>query len=158
MHQDQTISVLLIRNVKVMFCRLPYLLASGQTVLMMANPGMQSWFSSMLQPWVHYVPFAYDRYEEIFGVIEYLNRNSALAEKIALASQKFAEEYLTEAGRDCYVLTMLQQYSQLLEVHIGSISDYPHAVTLEEGLEKSQAEWERLDEWLRQTPTARNPA
>lgn len=142
-------------GLKCKVCRLPYLLASGQTVIMMADPGMQAWFTSMLEPWVHYVPFGYDNYEEIFDVIEFLNKNSAYAEQIAVTAQRFAQEYLTEAGRDCYVLTMLEQYSHLLKMHIGTLADYPHAVTLEEGLEKSQSEWERLDEWLKQNPSAK---
>ena len=125
---------------------------------MLADPGMQSWFSSMLEPWVHYVPFAYDNYEEIYDVIEFLNKNPDYAEQIALASQYFAQEYLTEAGRDCYVFTLLQQYSQLLKLNLGTIADYPHAVGLEEGLEKSQAEFERLDAWRRENPESiKNP-
>ena len=116
---------------------------------------MQSWFSSLLEPWIHYVPFAYDSYEEIFDVIEFLNNNSAYAEQIALASQNFAQEYLTEAGRDCYVLTLLEQYSRLLKLDVGGLADYPHAVTLEDGLEKSQAEFERLEDWFVQNPSKR---
>ena len=90
------------------------------------------------------MPFAYDQYDEIFDVIEYLNARPDLGERIALAGQKFAEEYLVEAGRDCYVLTFLKEYNELLTFPVGNLAAYPNAVTLEEAIEKSQIEYKRL--------------
>lgn len=68
-------------------------------------------FSSLLRPFVHYVPFSVG---DIIDKIEWLKRNPRLAEQIALNAQAFAASYLRAEDYQCHVLNMLEVLGDMM--------------------------------------------
>ena len=116
--------------------RLPWLLANEQLVLKDLHAQYQTYFSDALKPWVHFVPVGTHHYADIFDVIRYLHANQDIAYRIRENGRQFARQFLSTQARHCYIFKLLTEYANLQRFEVGSLQDYPLAVTLEEELKR----------------------
>lgn len=105
----------------------------NQTVLQMAGQTTTGFYTDALIPWEHYVPVARDNYTDILSTVEWLNAHVDVAHKIARNAFEFTSTHLVEEGRVCYTQKLLEEYSRLKRYETRPLSEYTHAITLEEG-------------------------
>jgi hypothetical protein len=91
--------------------RLFWVLASN-SALFRVGTKIVSWFSDLLQPYVHYVPIRSDM-SDIVGQVKWAQENDALVERIALSGREFALERLTQEHSINYFYRMLLRLSDL---------------------------------------------
>jgi len=100
--------------------RLAHLLAHSGAVVLMQEAGFNYHFSARLQPWVHYVPLAYNM-ADLTDKVMWLQSNDDMAQILALNAANFGKSYLRLEDYLCYaakameVLANLQRGSDALE-------------------------------------------
>ena len=72
-----------------------------------------TYWQPLIQPWVHYVPFA-RWFTDLPDVVRRLQADDALAERIADAGRQFEETYISMDAAKDYTAVLLSKYSQLL--------------------------------------------
>ena len=73
--------------------RLAQLLAHSGAVILLQEAGFDYTFSARLQPWVHYVPLAYNMADAI-DKIDWLIKHDVMAHQIASNAKNFGKSYL----------------------------------------------------------------
>ncbi|KAL5485021.1 hypothetical protein ACEPAI_7663 [Sanghuangporus weigelae] len=86
------------------------------------------WFVDRIQPWVHYVPIAYD-YSDLYdafiffrGDITGAGNHDELAKKIALAGSKWASTFWRQEDATAYMFRLLLEYARLISLDRDAMS------------------------------------
>jgi hypothetical protein len=92
--------------------RLAQLLAHSGAVILLQEAGFDYPFSARLQPWVHYVPLAYNMADAI-DKIDWLIKNDVMARQIASNAKNFGKSYLRLEDYFCYLAMSLHLLSEM---------------------------------------------
>ncbi|GLC55264.1 hypothetical protein PLESTB_000965900 [Pleodorina starrii] len=104
------------------------LLALGSVVLA-EQSGYYGYFHRALKPYEHYLPWWEKEPGDVFSRLQWVRDNADAASRIAAAGAAFAREHLTETGRACYWLRLLQRHAAALRV-APALHRFPHATPL----------------------------
>ena len=111
-------------------------LALGSLVLK-EESGLLSFFSSLLLPFVHYVPFWRQRPQELLWALAWARRHGRDAERIAAAGQAFVRRQLSPPSLRCYWALLWAEIAALQRFDPGPQAGqraYPAAVPADEFL------------------------
>jgi len=96
--------------------RVPYLLQSGRPILMVEprpGPMAPTWYSHLLEPWVHYIPVSHDMSDLAEKAAFALGITpGSNATKIAAAAQEFAQTHLSYDAAINYLANSLLELQQ----------------------------------------------
>jgi hypothetical protein len=92
--------------------RLAQLLAHSGAVILLQEAGFNYPFSARLQPWVHYVPLAYNMADAI-DKIDWLIKHDDMAQQIARNAKNFGKSYLRLEDYFCYLAMSLHLLSEM---------------------------------------------
>lgn len=81
--------------------------ASGCVPFLISNG--TCWFSSLIKPYVHYIPVNYDL-SNLIEQIEYVKNNDAVAEQIAKNALQFSKEYFSSEYQKKYLLENINKF------------------------------------------------
>lgn len=84
--------------------------ASGCVPFLISNA--TCWFSSLIKPYVHYIPVNYDL-SNLIEQIEYIKNNDAVAEQIAKNALQFSKEYFSSEYQKKYLLENINKFTSL---------------------------------------------
>jgi hypothetical protein len=82
-------------------CRFEQLLPMG-SLIFKQDSAYFSYYSHLLQPFKHYVPFWQQVPEELLAQLEWAKANDDKAIAIGRAGQEFAQRYISRQARACY--------------------------------------------------------
>jgi beta-1,4-mannosyl-glycoprotein beta-1,4-N-acetylglucosaminyltransferase len=82
--------------------------ASGCVPFLISNG--TCWFSSLIKPYVHYIPINYDL-SNLIEQIEYVKNNDTIAEQIAKNALQFSKEYFSSEYQKKYLLENINKFT-----------------------------------------------
>ena len=94
--------------------RLYWTLLSNSVVIKQNSNHMQ-WYYGCLKPWIHYVPVKNDL-SNLEQIINLLEKNDALAHRIAINSTKLIKNNLSPEIMEEFTATLLKKYSETIEI------------------------------------------
>lgn len=95
--------------------RLPRALASGATLLIVANPhGSADYLSPYLRPWVHFVPVAADM-SDLLGAVRWCGEHAAECAAIAARGADLASRYASAAAVRCHLQQLVAAYAERVQ-------------------------------------------
>ncbi|GAA5833820.1 hypothetical protein JCM11251_005974 [Rhodosporidiobolus azoricus] len=83
----------------------------------------EEWYTSRIQPWVHYIPVRMD-YSDLYNLLSFFDgdltperkgHHDKLAEEIAHAGKEWAETHWREVDMQAYVFRLLLEYARVLD-------------------------------------------
>ena len=86
----------------------------GSNSVVFYNGIFTVWFSRLIKPFVHYVPFKAD-FSDLTEKLEYAKNNDEEMKKIAENARKFIEEFITPDTVSCYLALLIVEYLELVE-------------------------------------------
>ncbi|KAK9829902.1 hypothetical protein WJX72_008578 [[Myrmecia] bisecta] len=110
--------------------RLRHLLSSDSAVMWVESPE-EEWYYPLLVPFKHFIPVEYDPLSRPYDaglnladMVQWAERHPEQVAQIVRSANEFADFHLSERGRMCYVLRLLQHYQKLL----ADVQDLPDLV------------------------------
>ena len=86
----------------------------GSNSVVFYNGIFTVWFSRLIKPFVHYVPFKAD-FSDLTEKLEYAKNHDEEMKKIAENAKKFIEEFITPDTVSCYLALLFIEYLELVE-------------------------------------------
>ena len=107
--------------------RLALQLASDALVFKIGSDENE-WYYPLLKPFVHYVPLqANSTHVNLEALMLWARQHSDRIESIVSEANKFAEQFLSPRGRDCYALQLIDRLHRVMP---GNITLPEHAVNV----------------------------
>ena len=86
----------------------------GSNSVVFYNGIFTVWFSRLIKPFVHYVPFKAD-FSDLTEKLEYAKNHDEEMKKIAENAKKFIEAFITPDTVSCYLALLIVEYLELVE-------------------------------------------
>eukprot|EP00201_Polytomella_parva_P022576 CAMPEP_0175045136 /NCGR_PEP_ID=MMETSP0052_2-20121109/4226_1 /TAXON_ID=51329 ORGANISM="Polytomella parva, Strain SAG 63-3" /NCGR_SAMPLE_ID=MMETSP0052_2 /ASSEMBLY_ACC=CAM_ASM_000194 /LENGTH=535 /DNA_ID=CAMNT_0016308575 /DNA_START=356 /DNA_END=1963 /DNA_ORIENTATION=+ len=129
-----------------------------QSVVLREMSGYDTFFTHLLQPYKHYVPFWRERPEEIINAVQWCRNSDSpsssmdsdpeqdRARQVAAAGRAFAREFLSGPKRQCFWFRTFKEYRKQFRNYVPKLSEWPKAqsieyVLLEHFYRASEAPW-----------------
>ena len=110
--------------------KLQQLLATNSVVLRHRST-WRAFYHRALHAFVHYVPVWQSSSDDVLRLLDWLGAHDAVAERVALAGQRFACEHLTQPGRLCYWRRAIGEYTKSFLGYVPSLAKRPRAFPLD---------------------------
>ena len=94
--------------------RLPTFLAHSGAVILLQQTDFLYPFSARLQPWVHYVPIAYNG-ADVVDKVRWLKGHPDMAFRLAQNARNFGRSYLRYEDYHCYIAAALMEVATVAD-------------------------------------------